>query len=364
MASYSENKAVKSGFFQKIRARLRESRFFSAVILLVVMTVCVVLLSYIPLKTDEPFKETDKGWEVQQNLFAGNNYDDIIDIEMTKKARVKAREDLPLYYKMDTQKRDKVISDLDTFHKEIKDRIVAEANNTAYSGVERGFIGQIVSNMPQTVMTAFRKAEASGRLSKDIEFWADIINRGILSDAEIIPMRKKVLVFAEGKENGTDKDKPVEQWIRINPEDQILQYRLEPVTRRMAEDICSELPADQDHQENTRKYIKDEVFKKLVTHNLIYNEAKTKEREDKDLKEIKIKCPIYEGQLLFSKGDMLTKEQMKIFSDKVKTNSGKNRRSLTVITQIVVVLFLLVFICIYIYHIHPEIMRNNGSIGK
>lgn len=328
----------------EVRLRLWAPRFLSALALLSIFVACIALLALLPQYGDASEIE---GNLVLQNIYAKNDCT-VVDNAMTQEARAAAEKKSPLYYRMDTAARNRVVRNLDAFYEEFRNRIQADEGNRIYDGADKGAAGKAVNNLSAQAMLAFRNVESSLRFPDFLKNWKNIVDHGILNDNEQMKMEKRIIVYSD-------------KWTRMVPEEQVIQYRLSGVGNRMADDVCFGQSVD----DEARKNIASSLLL-LIEPNLSYDDKKTQAVCEENRNNAEIRRFIIKGQLIFRKGTRLTEDQKQIYREYVAQTSTAHSGAefLKIFRQSFMILFLFLFISIYIHRIHPDVTRSRGSIWE
>ncbi|OGV46797.1 MAG: hypothetical protein A2017_14430 [Lentisphaerae bacterium GWF2_44_16] len=329
------------------------SRLLGIFILAVVWCVCVLVLvipnpkiisiSLVPLQRSPVSIFADFQFEYE-------------DVEQTKEKRDAAKASIPLFYKTNPEsiKEASVISK-DLFD-EIQKRAILEKGGQAYipkddSKISK-FIGSFdknhISELVQLAQSPEQQRNYMGQLT-------DVLEAGIISQKEkdSQPYGRKIRII-------DTKDRIIKEvFILANT----------PTPSESAEKVAEE----------TIKYFspgsKEALRKALVKitsfiigekGNLVYNEAITAEnRKAAEASAPPVMLVIKKGQPVITRDQIVEKEdirRLKLYEEDLKSRTASVNFWRQLLRSSLISLFMMVITGIYLYHVHPEVIKSNQKI--
>ncbi len=340
-----------SDWWSKLRRLVDESRVISAVILVMVMLTCLVLLIKIPVVFGK--LEVTEGLPLTENIYSNIEFR-CEDRERSAQEGAAAAAEVPRYYRLDETARDEMLAQFHLLNERLKKRIdVIERKTSAMieESLDPGTLPALIQQLSGAAMEVFRDEMKSGRFAACLEVWRDMIRQGIRESETGLRPDDEILVYGSS-------------WVRNAPEAYTEFYPVTGAVDKMTADVCQNLAFEEDPDGSVRNEI-HALFQKVVKADLKYDGNMTEAARQTAREEARVFRKIAAGQILLPKKAKLTADDVILYEayrSEVERQLGENT-SLTVILRMVALTFALtLFICIYIVHVHPEIVASNRAI--
>ncbi len=335
----------------KLRRLIDQSRVISAAILLLVMLTCLLLLIKLPVVFGK--LEIAEGLPLMENVYSNIDFR-CVDSERSAAQAEAAAAAVPRYYKMDEAARDEMLKELDTASELLKKRIdVIERKTSSMieESLDPGTLSAMIQHLSGGAMDVFRSAVKSGRFAESMAVWQDMIRKGIRSDDAVLYPHDRILTYGES-------------WTRTAPAAYTDFYSASGAEEKMTADVCHDLTFEQDPDGKIRAEIRS-IFGRIIRENLVYDGNMTEAKQQEAREGAVVYRKISEGQILLPKKVKLTEDDVRLYNtyrSEVERRIGRNVPLFMGLRIIALTAALILFISIYIAHIHPEITSSNRAI--
>lgn len=346
-----KNGGIKHWSGQYLGEQIGKSRIITSLILAMVIATSILILTIRVVGDDV---EVAEGEKLPQTIYSRIDFR-VEDPERSRKMGDEAAEKVPLYYCLDDTQKTQTLENLNSLESELKERLKEEKAGKTYSVQERagnapsGTVKLVAALSPEAA-GVFRTAWEHGFLEKCFEAWRDLVRKGILSESGVPQgsADRRIIVFGSFGE-------------RANSLPRTAFYSLPGIAFRAADDLLFDRIRP---DEKIRAELAG-LFSGVLTDNLAYDEAETARRRDLARADAKYFREIVEGQVLFRKGHVIQERDRKLYEkylESLEDRYGSRLTWLSIVKKIALTAGLMFFICLYIYHIHPEVVRSNRSI--
>lgn len=335
--------------------RIGRSRIITSLILAVVIATSILVLT---LRTPGDDAEVVEGEKLSRTIYSKIDFR-AEDPDRSRKMGDEAAAKVPLYYRLIDKKKAEILEKLDFLENELKERAKSEKAGKTYSPAERAAaappapspeaVKQAASLSPEA-FGIFRTAMEQGTLGKCFDAWRDFARQGILPESAA-PEKDPdmhIIIFGSFGE-------------RSNPVPYAALYAVPGAAARAADDLLfgRAMPDEKVRTELTS------LFAGILTEDLAYDEAETAGKKASARAGAKYFREIAEGQVLLPGGRLIQAQDRLLYEKYCQTlqsRYGMHFTWLSLMKQIALTAGLMFFICLYIYHIHPEVARSNRSI--
>lgn len=357
MSKDSGENAGAAGPKTTLRERISRSRVITTLILTVVAVACMLILTM-----PEAEKMKYRAGVVPKESVCSTIDFRVVDRKKTEELKTAAEQEIPHYLKLDAAKLTASLTRLDQLKSELRYRIRLEDAGNKYKEEDRASVPneivKIVGLLSSDAFSVVRRADK--RLDTYFESWKDMLRNGIVpADLNLKP-DDKVLIFSDGGSDGS-------AWARTVPV---------PLKRLLTHEVAVAIAIDDLYTPTNLSEVvspktKDDICKEfkelfggiILEADLVYDAEKTRaERELASKKTAPCYREIKVGQSLITAGAEITEEEEYVYREHLRQKGGEDRQLWTMIRRLCLILGLMFFICLYIYHIHPEVTRSNGSI--
>ena len=358
-------KNARKGFepFGFLGSLLQKSRFVSILMILLVFAVCVFMLKWMP-KNDLP--PLNPGDPVQEDILSRITFRTNI-IELVRKTR-EAELNSSLHYQVNKKREDEILNSFDLMMMEALHRRNTEIEGKEYNASEcpDPKIAAFVEKMDSFLCSVLADTAENDRSLKDARSKVGaIIGGGIIGDSQKneIPLGKSIIVHDQ-------ENRILEKY----------EYSAVPTPEKSAQETVESLLPERlasARAESTgkelqiaREDLKGFFLPLYAPGNLTFNSGETEkckaeeiERETKSIQD----RTYQEGAVLISKKDKATQEDFelyKVYRKEYSDNLLKQRTWLSPfqLQKTLLVVLLIVFCCIFMLRVHPELLGDNRTI--
>ena len=345
---------------------LQRSRGVSFLMILLVFAVCVFMLKWMP-KNDLP--PLNPGDPVQEDVLSRITFRTNI-IELVRKTR-EAELNSALHYNVDDPDKERenaILNSFDLMMKETLRRRDAETGGEKYDASEcpDPKVAEFVEKMDSYLCSVLaEKAENDKSMSDALENVRAVIGGGIIAESKKneIPLGKSIVVH--DREN-----RILEKY----------EYSAVPTPEKSAQFTAESILPDSLASAGGRSAGKElqiaredlkGFFETLYADgNLTFNREKTEECKaeeiERETKTIKEKT-YQEGAVLISRKDAATEEDFELYKVYRKAYNDELLKQRTwfspfQLQKTLLVVLLIVFCCIFMLRVHPDLLGNNRTI--
>ena len=374
---------------------LQRSTFVSLLMILMVFATCVFLLWWMPNQSDLP--QLSEGDVAQQDIEVVLDDFRYPDIDEQERVADKINRESPLFFQVDSERTKQIIVGYELLVKEILRRNAAETDGKNYEAPDNAdeetarrvvFVRELPPYLYyvllQTYLDNARKTKAAAQVE-------EIVIGGIATGKELEKasedyelagnaVRQDTAVKQTAPGNGDQAQEIMIPLVYDQRNVMILDSESREIPGKMNEIQTPESAAELTVNsllsavsygqrvilEND--YLKNFFMELYKDGNLVYNRELTDQRRDNERKtEIgkisKLKHP--KGMILIHKDRKLTKREADLYREYRIQYSGYLRKQRTwssLFQKTLLVALLVVFSCICILRVHPELVSNNRAI--
>ncbi len=348
-------------WLQAARRYIDQSRIISGAILLLVMTICLILLIKMPVILGE--QDVTEGLPLKENIYSNIDFR-WEDKKSSEDAGRISEAQIPLYYKMNESVRNEQLHQFDELDKALRNRIGTQKNTAVQieESLNPGSVQEKVQQLSGNALEAFRQTATAGRLSRCMENWKNIIQTGILPDSEsrkkqdspadtASRLNEKILVYSNN-------------WSRTTPLARTDYYHASGAAEKMTQDVCLNFPFDKDPDGRIKNEIRT-LFLSLIKPNLTNDGQMTEAKRTAARNAARVYREISAGQILLPVKEKLSGDDVALYQayrHELEQQIGGTNSVRNMLRLIALTLALTFFICIYIWHVHPEVVSSNHSI--
>ena len=271
-----------------------------------------------------------------------------------EKAAVLAK--LPLFYRINEKASAEINSELSAIFKEVRARKEALSRGVAYLPQDTSAGKRVAELSESELNNLFLVADAPQLYRNLLELTTATVDNGIVPvyDKENIPWTKPVRVidvYDRVRESRQLKDLPTANEAAEKISEQVLETFTSAEKAAVRKDLAS-------------------VIEKLLPAGEMTSDREYTEKQEKAaLKQIQpVMQKVTKGQPLVTRDEIVTPEEIEILQ--TYGTIAKERlekvsdieRAVRIVKSAATTLLILLFCGIYLYHIHPDVLRNNGRI--
>lgn len=321
-------------------------RYGSLVLLILLLTVCISLLIMNPVAPEEV--EVIEGMPLSANIYSEINFR-TLDRNRTDEAVKRALQGVPCSFRLDTAAQLDMLKKLQVLRSFFGLPVDAESDAATADPVFRSMLSQL----PPLATNAFSRLKQNGQLALYLDAWEELINFGVLDPAGAnLKPHDRVHVFAEA-------------YTRHHALPHTDYIRVEGLLEKMTTDTCRYLSfAELSSAEAPREKIRA-LYASFLKPNLHFDRKKTESERQEATRDARVFKEISVGQLLIAKTEKLTASDVALYREyreAIAESPQHSRAEIGVLHRIALTLALLLFISMYIQHIHPEVTENNKSV--
>ncbi len=345
---------------------LLHSKVVGGLLPMLLVTVSILVLMMPEESGYAGLKNPVVGQEAPQTVYAQCDFK-IIDHERMKQLQRHAVDAVPLYYRRMDDSSSRISTQFQYFFEEIERRALAERQRNPYTETDavaaKGASGafQAVKNLSESDFRFFRRIQGEPETKKAVlqQIYDRILNEGILSrkEKDELPSGEQILIFDVVQEK-------------------MREFAPRPVSAILAEQEAgrkaAQLLIPQFSMENAEER---EAFQQRIAPvfagffsggNLRASAEKTEEQRKKAAENIKpVHRNLQNGDILIHKHTRITQADIQLLKEYRKTleqQKGVKTSWRLRAGKVALCLIFLFFTILYLYHIHPEVLKNNRSI--
>lgn len=291
--------------------------------------------------TPDTFEVTE-GYPLLNNIYSEINFE-TLDYEKSEAAGQLASETTPRCFRQDEQKMNHTLHMLDDLIRKLKE--IAENSGNKTTVDQAGGMPDLL----EEEKLAIRILVDTEQLDILAEAWKDSVRFGILTSAHGKLDANEKLYISRGN---TSRDIPVEH---------TKYYRKSGLIRKILHDIYDEHIVGLNPKNSPLAAYLDRV----VEENLFPDDKLTREHKEQAMEKAKTYRKIQAGQLLLAKTNKLTAEDVRLYRsyrEALEADSQRGSSSAAVLYRLGVLLVLLFFTALYVFHQYPEIVNNARAI--
>ncbi len=327
------------------------SRFTAFTMLFLVWLASVVVLA-MPSGSSYNFRLIER--QLAPNTIYSHFEYSYEDGDLTAEAKESARAQVPLYYKIDPPSVERAMGDLREIFNEARKRGLAEKKGAEYAAQNDSRASDIVSRLDKDAATCVLQIAESPTQSKAFfDAFERALNAGVISraDKEKLPWIRQIRIIdlqARVREPKAVKDVPSPQEAALAVVDSALEYYAHPrkllVKQSLAEMLATllsggDIAPDKEMTEIKLKEASDSVKPLMV--------------------EIRKGQPIVVKDQEVAKKDLLA---LKAYQIEAETRGSEFKIWHKIAESAAIALALMAMTGIYLFHIHPEVVRSNRII--
>lgn len=348
----------RKGLLQKRRRRdsilgafAERSRFTAFMMLLLVLCTSVVVL-VIPGSQNVASKLIERQ-VAPATIYATFNYS-YEDVERTRAARDAVRSQIPLYYRIDAESTERGVSEARELFQEVRRRVAMERKGLAYIPSSETKTTGIVQRLDKDALSCLMQITENPTQSRNFfDELERILSEGVIrqSDKDSIPWVRQVRV--------------------IDSRDRIREPRLLKeilVPSEACLEISNSVLEYYSHQNKglIKQSLADALSSILSGGNLVYDKAFTEARMKEAAEATKpIMVEIRKGQPIIVKDQEIGRKDLlslACYEKELEARSSDLNFWRKITESAAICLALMIFTGIYLYHIHPEVVKSNRTI--
>lgn len=316
-------------------------KYWSIFLALFVLILGTALLLADPVAPDT--FEVLEGHPLPHDIYSEIDFE-TVDYKKSEAAGRLAEENTPLCYRLDVDKMSQTIRQIDELLLKLK-RAAHQAD-----------VGVTVASAEPTIELSDSEEKAIRLLVKtehlDVlgESWKEAVRFGLLGNThEKLGANKKLFVIHT---DGTVRDTPVVH---------TKYYRKDALVRKMLCDIYEDrIPDSKMKDSKLTAYFND-----IITENLFPDKVLTMAHREAAVEKAKVYRKVLAGQLLLARTNNLTKEDVQLYQayrEKLGEDLQRGSNGSVVFYRLCVILALLFFMGLYVYHQYPEIATDSKAV--
>ncbi len=273
--------------------------------------------------------------------------------DLTAEARSAARSQVPLYYKIDAQTVERDMAELRDVFSEARKRGSAEKKGGLYSGVSSK-AAELVGKLDRDAFSCVLAIADSPSQSKNfLDSFESVLNGGVISRAEKerLPWIKQIRVIdlqARVREPKAVKDIPTPQEAAVAMVEGVLEYYShprKPLIKQSLAEMSAELMGGGD---------------------IVFDRELGERKANEAAEQIKpIMMEIRKGQPIVVKDQEITRRDLfalKAYQSESELRALDTNLWRRFLESAAITLALMVMTGIYLFHIHPEVVRSNRAV--
>ena len=286
--------------------------------------------------------EVSEGYPLLNNIYSEIDFE-TLDYEKSEAAGQLASETTPRCFRQDEQKMNHTLHMLDDLIRKLKE--IAENSGNKTTVDQAGGMPDLL----EEEKLAIRILVDTEQLDILAEAWKDSVRFGILTSAHGKLDANEKLYISRGN---TARDIPVEH---------TKYYRKNGLIRKILHDIYDGNIAGLDPKNSPLAAYLDQV----IAENLFPDDDLTEKHKEQAIENAKTYRKIQAGQLLLEKTNQLTWENVQLYRsyrEALGSDPQRGSSSAVVLYRLGVLLVLLFFMALYVFHQYPEIATNTRAV--
>ncbi len=364
--------SLKNSRKKVIRDTIAHSKIITTVLLCMVIVASILVLT---IPQDHNFGGLNNpmvGQDAPKTIYASIEFK-VPDNQKIAAMRKQVLDELPLYYFRDENDNELLKQKFYFFVTEIQrrygiEKLLREGTSyeapSEYSAWKQKLVEKIKTLSPRQTAYLYQKFLASNEnLTSYLQYVYTILDSGIMPKAirdEIRSGRQISVVFDSINE--------------MEPKN-VSEIQTPETLSEMLSAETVQYYAQNDDKSDFRKNLQD-IFSfifdggnvKDTPESNLYNRQKQQQALElfqASLKKDPVEKTIHPGDIIFKKNATLSKDDIETFIAYRKALNNQDVQSVSwqkLLEKISICLIMLAFICIYVSHVHPELVRNNKSV--
>lgn len=274
------------------------------------------------------------------------------DAVRTKEVRDAVAAQVPAYYRIDDAKTDRILSDLSAFISEVKKRGMLESKGATYTVTGDSKPAILAKKLDRDSFDCMLQL-AENQSGKIAKLFGNELANGIISPAD------------KGSSSWSKQIRVIDSLNRIRDVVTLKELLLPQDSAHNLVEIALEYyshPA----KEEIRKSLEVVAAAILADGNLVYDMQFTENKKSEEAAKVKpVMTEILKGQPIIEAGHELDRQDLallKSYEDEAKKRNLNIEVWRKITESIAICLVLMLFTGIYIYHIHPEVVKSSRAV--
>jgi putative nucleotidyltransferase with HDIG domain len=337
-------KRRKEGVFSKAA---EQSKLLGILILALVWVACVtVLMLPTPRNISSSLVEKQEAPIAVWSAFSFS-YE---DKDKTKENREEAIAEVPLYYSIDSKMTEQCLDDADELFEELLERISREKRGQLYVANPKKKVSSIIESLDK------KSVQSLGLLIKDKEQRARVkkllkqrLDKGVINQREKEKHKYGQIIRIIDFAGRIRSPKPL---VEI------------PAPEEAAEEVANEsVKLYSIRDKDQLKLSLGGVIRKVINGNMVFDKKQTlQEQEKAAAKILPVLIEVKRGEKIVAKGQKVDRHTLKLvnyYNDEFNNRQASVNFWRKFIESSIMSLLLMIITGIYIFHIHPEVIKSN-----